>query len=234
MKDFRAIVCVPSNGGWESDMAQSLAGMMAHFTRQIPGYAPQQMQLLSKKGSILPQLRQRAINAAQQAKATHLLFIDSDMTFPADTMHRLVAADRPIVAANCATKMLPSSPTARLKNDHKTAGDLVYSHDKRGLQRVWRVGTGIMLIRMSAIAHIPAPHFGITWVDELQDHQGEDWFFCALMEKHGIPIMVDHDLSRNIGHVGRYTYTHDDIATAVAMKEFNLPEVDEAQLQLAI
>ena len=38
-------------------------------------------------------------------------------------------------------------------------------------------------------------------------YQGEDWAFCEACEKAGIPIFIDHDVSKLVGHVGNYEYT---------------------------
>ncbi len=54
-----------------------------------------------------------------------------------------------MVAANCATKLIPSTPTARQYDPMNLAGGQVYSLPQNNLiEEVWRVGTGVMLINM--------------------------------------------------------------------------------------
>src|SRR3990172_6819812 len=92
----------------------SLAFLVAYLSQQVPRYARQQFPVHNAKGTILPQLRHNIIKAALAAKATHVLFIDSDQTFPQDIAHRLLACKKQVVGCNIATKKLPSGPTARL------------------------------------------------------------------------------------------------------------------------
>ncbi len=221
LKDLKVRVVVPSNGPWCDKTALCMTGLVADASRAFEGYNPQRtaVSIFGTHGSILPQLRERALMKAIKDKATHLLFIDSDMTFPPDTLRRLLNRQRAIVAANCATKCLPSNPTARAKGE-TLAGEPLYTFEKStGIQRVWRVGTGVMLITLAAIEHLPQPFFNITWVEELKDHRGEDWFFCEKLEEAQIPIYVDHDLSKEIGHIGSQVYDYELVELGVLQKE---------------
>ena len=53
------------------------------------------------QGTILPNLRELLVKTSKDAGATHILFIDSDMRFPAYTLQLLLAHDLDIVGANC-------------------------------------------------------------------------------------------------------------------------------------
>src|SRR5687767_2946520 len=48
--------------------------------------------------------REVVLKAAVQHDATHVLWLDTDMRFPPETVIRLLAHDRPVVAANCVMK----------------------------------------------------------------------------------------------------------------------------------
>lgn len=208
-KKLKLVVATPSTNTWMADFGMCLAMMANDLARPIRGFDEQAVRFVNKKGSILPQLRNQLMRDASAQGATHVLWIDSDQTFPRDTARRLLAHDVPVVACNIATKTFPSNPTARTKSEARVGGDLVYSHNQSGLQRVWRVGTGIMLVRMSALEGMEQPFFNITWSDALQNHVGEDWYFCEKLEKRDVAIRVDHDLSKEVGHVGDYTFDHD-------------------------
>jgi hypothetical protein len=65
-----------------------------------------------------------------------------------------------------------------------------------------------MLVELRVFENIPEPWFPIKWNPELQDYTGEDWAFCEQLEERGIPIYVDMQLSKHIGHVGAFTYEH--------------------------
>jgi len=132
------------------------------------------------------------------------------MVFPASTLHRLLQWDKAVVACNCPVKTIPSNPTARFAPTvEHPAGVPVYTlPDSVGLQKVWRVGTGVMLIKLSVFERIAQPWFPVEWNEVLDDYTGEDWAFCAALERAGIPIHIDAGLSREIGHVGDFRYEH--------------------------
>ena len=207
MKNPLIVVGIPSSTDWKADFALSVIGLVANASKPLAdGSHIRMLRIHNTKGSILPRSRQMLAELAQKENATHLLFVDSDMVFPAYTLHQLLKHDKDIVAANCVTKVIPAHPTARQFSLKEPAGTLVDSREKSGLQKVWRVGTGVMLVRMSVFAKIEKPWFPITWNETNQDYTGEDWNFCRLCEEAGFDIWVDHDLSKHIGHIGALTY----------------------------
>lgn len=216
-KHLKLLVGVPSGSHWLAQFGVDLGSLMVKFSMaQVPGYTSQEMRVSNVRSSILPKNRLDIIKAAKLAKVDFLLFLDSDHTFPADLPHRLIKHNKPIVALNCVTKSIPAQPTARLKKDGDEQGEVVYSDPgTTGLQQVWRVGTGVMLIRRDALEAIPHAAWQMVYREDGDTYQGEDWSFCAAAEALGIPILVDHDTSRMVGHVGNLEYTHDLVGEVV-------------------
>lgn len=216
-KHLRVIVGVPSGQHWLAQFGVDLGSLMVRFYMlRVPGYGSQEMRVANVRSSILPKNRLDIIKAAKKADADYLLFIDSDHTFPSDLPHRLIAHGKPVVALNCVTKSLPAQPTARKKKIGDPQGEVVYSDpDKHGLEQVWRVGTGVMLIRKDAFNKIPHSAWAMVYKEEGDTYQGEDWSFCQACEDLDIPIYVDHDTSRMVGHVGNLEYTHDYVGEVV-------------------
>lgn len=215
-KHLRVLVVVPSGSHWVADFATSLISLVALFANKpVPGYASHELQVANIKGSILPKSRLNGLKAAKAAKATHLLFLDSDHTFKPDLLHRLLACDKDVVAANCVTKCIPAMSTARLFKEGDPQGEPVYSDaDSVGLQKVWRIGTGVMLLSAKAFEQIPHDAFAMMYKEEADTYQGEDWTMCEALEKAGVPIYIDHGVSKTIGHVGMFNFTHDYVGTA--------------------
>lgn len=210
MNEPHVMIAIPSGSDWKAAFGMSLAFLVAQSTQHIPGIGTPRLTLSNTKGSILSRSRQQLVEHAQRMKCTHLLFLDSDMQFPSSTLARLLTAKKKIIAANCATKCIPACPTARLKDG--LVGTPLYEHsESNGVQEVWRVGTGIMLIDMKVFEKIDKPYFPIEWKEELQDYVGEDWGFCAKAELAGIQIFVDHALSKKIFHVGALAYGHEHV-----------------------
>jgi hypothetical protein len=203
------MVCIPSTWIWPADFGICLAGLVGNFAGRIPPYTDQNLRILKKEGSILLNMREQMIRQARDAGCTHVLFIDSDQTFPPNTLRRLLQWQKPVVACNVAIKRFPSTPTARLKDPVNDKGRILYTDDKsRGLVEVWRVGTGIMLLDLSVFDGLPEPWFNMRWRPEANEFQGEDWCLCELLESRGVPIYVDQGLSWEIGHIGKLEYVH--------------------------
>lgn len=223
MKELRLVIGVPSGGEWNAHFGNSLVHLACHLSRQVLDYQKQQFALVNRRGSILPKLRHDILQYALQEQATHLLFIDSDQTFPADLVARLLKHEKRVIGANIATKMLPPSPTARQWDPQKPAGRLVYSTPTSPkVEKVWRLGMGIMLIdlaifKLSALKE--GPWFDTTFSPETNDYRGEDWFFCERLQKANVGIWVEHRVSYEVGHVGEMTYTHQLVNEAQSWQE---------------
>lgn len=214
---LRVVVGVPSGSHWLAQFGVALGSLMVRFyMERVPGFKSQELRVANVKSSILPKNRLELMKIAKASKADYLLFLDSDHTFPADLPHRLIAHGKPIVAVNCVTKTIPAQPTARAFSAENSQGVPVYSDEgKTGLEEVWRIGTGVMLLHKSAFEQIPHSAWAMVYKEEGDTYQGEDWTFCAECERLGIPLYIDHALSREVGHVGSYEFTHDVVGEVV-------------------
>ena len=157
-------------------------------------------------GSLVAKSRNMNAEYALRGNFTHLLFVDSDQTFPATTANELFSHRLPIVAANIATKSHPPQQTACLR---PKLGDPVRLARKLtqsvGIEKAWRVGCGVMLIETEVFRRIEPPYFFNGW-DPVEGLVGEDWYFLEKAEAAGIPLYVDHDLSARVTHVGPHHY----------------------------
>lgn len=216
MKEIRLVVCVPSTNTWEAQFGMSMIFLTNYLASHgIVNGKEIQFRVHNKRGSILANMRQEMVQSAIDNHATHLLFIDSDQVFPADIFHRFMAHKKQIVAANIATKMIPSTPTARLKGAGSQGVPLYTTEKDEGLEEVWRIGTGIMLIDMNVFKRETlkaGPWFTQRWNEELKSYVGEDWAFCEELEKAGVKLYVDQGVSFEVGHLGTLNYGHDLVA----------------------
>lgn len=163
---------------------------------------------IDKRTSNLPRSRQECLEDALLQNCTHALFLDTDQTFPMDTAHRLLAWKKPAVACNIPLKTMPSFPTARGRGASPFGVPLFSNGTHLGLEKVWRVGTGIFMLDLSVLKNVPKPWFELRWSDKAQQFVGEDWYFIDKLETAGVDVHVDHELSRLVGHVGNFHYTH--------------------------
>jgi hypothetical protein len=161
------------------------------------------------QGTLIANQRAELSLDAMAEGCTHILFIDSDMRFPQDMIERLLKHDLDIVATNCARRRMPTGPTAQL---YKENGDreLVWTMpESTGLQEVGSVGMGVMLIKKNVFAALSEPWFETPWRVDKRGYIGEDVFFCQKAAAAGFKIWIDHDVSKEIGHIGTFEFKHD-------------------------
>ena len=211
MSQVKLAICIPSNGAWCADFGYCLAQLCVYCASALfeEGQS-REVLFIDKRTSNLPRSRHECLEDALMQDCTHALFIDTDQTFPMDTAHRLLRWKKPVVACNIPLKVMPSFPTARARGA-SPFGTPIYSNSARnpmGLEKVWRVGAGIMMIDLSILEKIEKPWFEIRYSDKHSQFVGEDWYFVKRVEDAGFDVFIDHDLSRHVGHVGSFQYTH--------------------------
>jgi hypothetical protein len=150
--------------------------------------------------------RHDLVKAAMKAGATHILFLDSDMKFPKDLISRMILQDQTILAANATQRRLPIKPVA-----HDFEGQLIDSSTRSGLEEVRQVGCAVMMIKREFFESVSPPYFLMDWTPDAQSYSGEDIYFCAVAQEAGYKVMIDHDLSREIEHVGFYSFGYKDV-----------------------
>jgi hypothetical protein len=205
---------IPSLGDWKADFGYSLAQMCVYMSAALfeEGQS-REVLFIDKRTSNLPRSRQEILEDAVLQDCTHVLFLDSDQTFPMDTAHRLMRWKKSIVACNIPLKTIPSYPTARARGPSPFGVPILSNSPSNpmGLEKVWRVGSGVMMIDCSILKSMPKPWFELRYSDKHQQFVGEDWYFIKRAEDAGFETYIDHDLSRHIGHVGNFQYTHAQI-----------------------
>jgi hypothetical protein len=194
-------VCTPARDMVHSNYTFCLVNMVAYHTLNTPDA----ICLKINQGTLIQNQRADLCLEAMREDCTHVLFIDSDMTFPQDMVGRLLAHDKDIVATNCARRRMPTGPTARGLD-----GQLVYTMpDSTGLEEVESIGMGVMLISRKVFESLSEPWFETPWRTDKRGYIGEDVFFCRKARAAGFKIYIDHDVSKEIGHIGTFEFRHD-------------------------
>lgn len=206
----KIFVCIPCHDRWVLGFGFDLAHLVGHFVgnpyqRDAEDPLPA-LAIHYCMTTILPDGRQKLVELAKEQGATHILWLDSDMRFPKETLHMLLAHDKAIVGCNYMARRLPHMMTAR-----KDGAPLISTPDDHGLAEVEHMGFGVLLTAIEVFDG-PGPHFAFGWMKNAEGKLqpiGEDVFFCRNARKAGHQIWVDQDLSRAIGHCGEFTFTHD-------------------------
>jgi hypothetical protein len=192
-------VCVPCRDVVDSGFAFDLARCVAAHTAATRD----RVLLFQNQGTLIVNQRQDLAQASLDAGATHILFIDADMRFPKDAIFRLLQRDEAIVAANYSTRKLPLQPVA-FRDD--TTTERVYTEqDDTGLESVAAIGMGLMLIKAEVFQKMPKPWFFIHYQNGV--YSGEDIWFCRSARETGFKVMLDHDISHQVRHIGGFEFS---------------------------
>jgi hypothetical protein len=154
--------------------------------------------------TVLLTQRERLALEAQNIGAEYMLWLDSDMTFPATTALRLLAHNEPVVAANYIRRQLPAKGVA-----YETIGaweEPLPFEIHNDLVPVEGVGMGCMLVKTGILQEIEQPWFEFKWTPESNDHLGEDMMFCQKMAAQGYQVKIDTNLSMEMRHLGTWAF----------------------------
>lgn len=207
---IRVGIGVPSPGEWKSGFGHALVQMIGYFERchaHLPDDVRPEIVLVAVDGH-LPEVRHRIAGEAVLEKCTHLLWLDSDMIFPPDTLHRLLRHNVAVVGVNYPRRTWPHIPTSHAGGEAK-AGIVWSEEGKTGIEEVKHVGLGVCLMDIRVFDAIEPPYFMFEPDPKTRlNVRGEDvFFFEKLRREAGIPTYIDHDLSREVGHVGEMIFT---------------------------
>ena len=203
-------VCIgiPSVDYVHTDFALCLAHM-------IGGFRAGNIILTNAKGCYVDNGRNECVRIAQEKGATHLMFLDSDMMFPGNTLERLMSHKKEIVGCIYSRRVAPFTNlgTPKDKAMSKVGGDTV-------LLEMDMVPTGVLLIDMKVFERIDKPYFQRPMRDMPTgpEPMGEDVHFCERMRVAGYKLWADVPLSAQIGHIGTAVYkVHDESKARAAL-----------------
>lgn len=163
-------------------------------------------------GTYVHSARQQLLEQLLADGVTHILWLDTDMEFPRESLVRLLQHGEKIVGINYAQRGVPTDFVAikRMALDENDKSErLVTDDDSTGLEEVDAIGFGMVLMRVDALRDLPSlddtPWFWFDWLPGRRQ-MGEDVYFCKMLRELGQTIYVDHDLSKECGHIGQFTY----------------------------
>ena len=144
--------------------------------------------------------REWFLEAALKQGATDLLWLDTDMSFPREAAVLLAMHDLAVVGCNYTVRQPSGLFTA-----HKDGARVVTTAQSTGLEAVDALGLGLVLMRADVVADLPRPWFR-HGLNAAGGDIGEDIVFCRALRQAGHTVYLDHDLSKELGHIGQHTY----------------------------
>lgn len=215
-------IAVPTYGMWQGETVTSLLSTFSNFMRFV-GSGQAGMSVHTHIGTLIPAVRNSLVKEIlEDNRATHILWIDADMVFPKDVIERFLMHDVPMVCANYSSRKKPPVPVTW------AADKRVYTKEEStGLEKVSFSGLGCALIRTEIYRNLSKPWHMLFDVGE-GDILGEDvYFFRKVKQELNIDLWCDHDVSKEIGHVGIHNYMMADVVDAPpANRHVNFDDID--------
>lgn len=199
----KVCICSPSTDLCAMLFAHDLCRLFGHTIRQHPDW---ELAHFLMPGSLIPKQREQLVREVLSAgDFTHILWLDTDMRFPADTLLRLLAHGQRFVAGSYVERRPPYRPVAF--RSIQNSNDRLYTEPTTtGLEEIEAIGFGCVLTAVDIFRAVPEPWFAVGWMPETKEFVGEDVFFCTKAREHGERLFVDHDLTQQIEHLGQFPF----------------------------
>lgn len=166
----------------------------------IARYYRGKVDLLTEGSCYVHWNREEIVEKALSRDYSHLWFVDTDVTFPPDTLDRLLAHNVDLVGAYYPSRLDGEGVSTMKMIDsqgvmHPVTPPLPERpfHSINGNELI-TMPTGCMLIRLSVLQKLKPPYF------KCERPVGEDVFFCSWLWNAGVKIWCDPTIK--VGHVG--------------------------------
>ena len=154
--------------------------------------------------------------ARRRKDADFVLFCDDDIVLEKDTLERLLAHKKDIVAGLCTKRVDPPEPVFRQWLDEIQNYGIILKWQEGKLVEVDATGTGLLLISQKVIEEMAQAYHPESyaeygdgfWFEFLRGPQNKEWgedvSFCWKARRLGYRLFVDTSIVP--GHVGEYPY----------------------------
>jgi len=208
-KKTKIAICVPCRDDVMSGFCFDLSKLVQY--EALRGKVD--IHLLQMQGTLIFTQREKLAEEALEWGADYIMWVDSDMRFPKDTLEEMLKHNVDIVGVNATTRREPIKPTALnlvIKSETEHSWIPINSLNNNGIEKCTAVGFGFTLVKADVFKKVSRPWFNVIW----SDHGaiiGEDIHFCIKCQDTGYDVYVDHDTSRQIGHIGTRSFGWKDI-----------------------
>lgn len=198
---IRLAICIPARDQMHTATAFDLWNLSQYLSA-----LGMDSKLFVSPGTLIANQRHELVLAAQNWGASHVMFIDSDMTFHPECVTRLLQHDRQIVGAAYSKRVEPLITTAWYSIDDWSTWVRIYE-DTEELLQVEAMALGFCLIKTEVFDEIELPWFQLGFYSG--QYTGEDIEFFRKTKQSGIPVFMDTAVSRKLGHLGTHAFKVD-------------------------
>lgn len=190
---MKILIAIPTSREIEIQCAASLIGLKRKG--RIGVFAPQSYSIDASRNLI--------VEHALEIGYDYILWVDSDMILPKDTLLRLLSHGKDIVSGVYSYKLIHGE-NAVAKRFVKDAEDtytdvpLKEIRESKELMPVDGVGFGCVLTKVDVFKKIEPPWF------VYDKFLGEDIYFCRKAQEKGYEIFLDPKV--RAGHIGTVNY----------------------------
>lgn len=224
--EVKVAICIPATDYIVVDFMHSLLAMQAFVNDWNKEAEKKEWKTLDVnvfifRSSLLVGSRTELVKDALKWGADWILWLDSDMAFPPDTLLRLIDRKLPLVGANYVKRGLMSTPVTTDKDRRFLRTD----PEDTGLEEADSTGFGVLLCTADIYRKMEFPWFDTVWMEN-NELLGEDvFFFKKVKHELGISLYIDHDLSQLVRHIGTFEY-HNRLAKATIEQMLEKGEKD--------
>ena len=200
--NVKLAICIPAR-----DMMHTATSFCLFNLAQVLNKLGIDSKLFISPGTLIANQRHELVKSAKEWTATHVMFIDSDITFEPIHVLRLLDFDEPIVGAAYSKRVEPLIVTAWTEIDNWDSWvdpiEQTQSHIK-----IQAMGLGFCLIKMSVFDELTLPWFQLGFYNG--HYTGEDIEFFRKCNDNNIDIWLDVATTCELGHIGVKNYKVDD------------------------
>lgn len=198
-------IAVPSHGMVCLEFTHSVVGLVAKLSCGIPTRPNSELQVSFTpcKSPCIHGGRESLVELAIEADASHILFLDHDMSFDPRVIDVLFSRRQSVVVTNYVMKKEDPVEFVAVGLDGKRAATVESS---TGLEEIVYSGFGVSLFEVRAFKDTPQPWFLPQWVADSKQYTTEDNPCFQKLRAHGHKCWLDHDASKLVAHNGDKAY----------------------------
>lgn len=190
-KPVRVVIGMPATETMKAKTAHAIGCLALHSADKI-------LDFLMIQSCDIAANRTWLVRQAIAKGATHILFIDTDMLFPSDSLDQLLARGKDIIAANYHKRQFPLQKVAAYFSDTEESETEPF--------KVGIAGTGFMLINLEVFKN---PELDKNWFSFGRNALGEqvigeDGWMCNTVRAAGYDVWVDPVIK--VLHLGEFGF----------------------------